>query len=271
MQNKHKLFCTKLTLEANFAFPVPLANSYFQFKQFQVVQNHAAMRVSTDACLFGAWIQLNGARQVLDIGTGTGLLPLMLAQRFPETHFTAVEVESGACTDAAANFMTAPWNNRLRLIQEDVRHWQTAETFDAIVCNPPFFMHDLPNPEQRKQLARHGQSGLSPEALMKAVNRLLRSDGHLYVMLPPQTIIMLERCASALGWFPVKRCVVRHVPEKQAHLHFVVFARNGQPPASEEQLMLKTGDAYSVRATELLAPYYLFLDAGSVADSNSRS
>ncbi|MEN9511552.1 MAG: hypothetical protein RLZZ370_1371 [Bacteroidota bacterium] len=263
MQNKRKLFCTKLRPGANFVSSVSLANFYFNFRQFQMVQHQAAMRISTDACLFGAWIQLKAARNMLDVGTGTGVLTLMLAQRFPEIRFTAVEVEAGACADASQNFSSSPWHDRLQLFQADVRHWQTAETFDAIVCNPPFFMHDLPNPEQRKQLARHGQSGLSPEALMEAVNRLLRSDGHLYVMLPPQTMMILERCASALGWFPVQRCVVRHAPEKQAHLHFVVFARNGQPPASEEQLMLKTGDAYSVRATELLAPYYLFLDTAS--------
>lgn len=225
-----------------------------------MVQNHAAMRISTDACLFGAWIQLHVARRVLDVGTGTGLLALMLAQRFPHTHFTAVEVEAGACIDAAANFNAAPWKQRLQLFQGDVRHWQTGETFDAIVCNPPFFMHDLPNPEQRKQLARHGQFGLSPEALVELVQRLLSPDGRFHVMLPPQTMALLEQQASKVGWFPVRRCVVRHAPEKAAHLHFAVFARDGQPPAAEEQLLLKIGHEYSARATELLAPYYLFLD-----------
>lgn len=221
------------------------------------------MRVSTDACLFGAWIRLQEATKVLDIGTGTGLLSLMLAQRFPDAHFTAVEVEPGACADAALNFHSSPWKSRLELQQQDVRNWQPEQVFDAIVCNPPFFMNDLPNPQQNKKLARHGQDGLSLEALIEVVNNLLQVRGKFYVMLPPQVMEKLLILAAKQGLFLQERCRVKHNSGKAVHLEFAVFSRDGQEFISEEEIVLKDGDNYSRQAAALLLPYYLFLQGES--------
>ena len=240
-----------------------MANTYFQFKKFLVKQEHAAMRVSTDACLFGAWIRLHGATKVLDIGTGTGLLSLMLAQRFPDAHFTAVEVEPGACVDAVLNFHSSPWKSRLELQQQDVRIWQPERVFDAIVCNPPFFMNDMPNPRQNRKLARHGQDGLSLEALIQVVNNLLQVQGKCYVMLPPQVMGILLILASKQGLFLQERCRVKHNSGKAVHLEFAVFSRERQEFISEEEIVLKDGDNFSRQAVVLLSPYYLFLHGES--------
>lgn len=217
------------------------------------------MRVSTDACLFGAWIRLPEAGRVLDIGTGTGLLALMLAQRFPEVHFTAVEVEPGACADAALNFDSSPWRSRMELQQQDVRLWESNQGFDAIVCNPPFFINDLPNPQQKRKLARHGQEGLNMEALIRAVNRLLTVEGKFYVMLPPSVMEKLSELAFGMGFNLHERCRVKHNAEKPVHLVFAVFSRVRQELITEEEIVLKEGDSYSRKAKELLEPYYLFL------------
>lgn len=237
-----------------------MANTYFNFKQFQVLQEHAAMRVTTDACLFGAWIQLHEAKQVLDVGTGTGLLSLMLAQRFPEVLLTAVELELGACIDAARNFSNSRWKERLHLVQNDVRRWLPEQRFDAIVSNPPFFIRDLPNPGAARKLARHGQDGLSLEVLLGSVDRLLHPEGTFHVMLPPPVMLELEHAAQPYGFLIRRLCRVQHRADKPAHLAFAAFSRDGRQVMAVEQFVLKDADAYSPQAREYLSPFYLYLD-----------
>src|SRR5262245_25570320 len=121
-----------------------MSNTFFQFKQFRIEQDKCAMKVSTDACIQGAWTPIEeNVRNVLDIGTGTGLLSLMLAQRKPGIRIEAIEIEEQAYKQAAENVAYSPWAEQIHVIPGDVRNDSLNRKFDLIVCNPPFFQNSL--------------------------------------------------------------------------------------------------------------------------------
>lgn len=161
-----------------------MSNLYFTFKQFTVSQNHSAMKVGTDGVLLGSWIDTKGAKSILDIGAGTGLLSLMLAQR-STAFIDAIEIDADACIDARFNFSQSSWNHRLRVIEGDFLEiaTQSSKQYDLIVSNPPFFKNSLQSTKSKRNLARHANS-LPHEALLKGVANLLTSDGRFYVVIP---------------------------------------------------------------------------------------
>jgi tRNA1Val (adenine37-N6)-methyltransferase len=161
-----------------------MSNNYFEFKQFTVTQNHSAMKVGTDGVLLGSWVAVENARTILDIGTGTGLLSLMLAQKSSAV-IDAIEIDAEACIDAQFNFAQSPWNERLKLLEIDflVFSKQATKQYDLIVSNPPFFKNSLHSPTNKKTVARHSNS-LPHEKLVAEVTKLLTDDGRFYVVLP---------------------------------------------------------------------------------------
>lgn len=117
-----------------------MPNTYFQFKQFRIDQDQTAMKVTTEACILGAWVDEQIPPQtVLDIGTGTGLLALMLAQKFPQAEIDAVEIDQGAFTQAHANFHSSPWPERLQVFHQRIQDFDPGKKYDLIISNPPFF------------------------------------------------------------------------------------------------------------------------------------
>ncbi|WP_300582122.1 methyltransferase, partial [uncultured Pseudoalteromonas sp.] len=133
--------------------------SGFVFKQFTVTQTRAAMKVSTDGILLGAWADVSGAKHILDIGTGTGLLALMAKQRMPDAKVSAIEIDSDACNDARDNFAASPWPD-INLFEGAVQSFSAAEPFDAIITNPPYFNASLKGDNHARNTARH-TDGLS--------------------------------------------------------------------------------------------------------------
>ena len=136
-----------------------MANDYFRFKHFTVWQQHCAMKVGTDGVLLGAWA--DGGQRILDIGTGTGLIALMMAQRFPAAEVTAVEIDEQAAMQACENVAASPFADRVNVIHDDILRYADAcaeGCFDAIVCNPPFFVNSLKNPDSKRALARHNDN-----------------------------------------------------------------------------------------------------------------
>ena len=117
-----------------------MANGYFQFKQFTVRQQHCAMKVGTDGTLLGAWSQASaGLCRVLDVGTGTGLIALMMAQRYPEAQVIAIDIDEKAVFQAQENVSASPFADRIKVLEADVQTFEDSVKFDSIVCNPPFF------------------------------------------------------------------------------------------------------------------------------------
>lgn len=142
-----------------------MPNTWFRFKQFTVEQEHAAMKVGTDGVLLGAWASLPAPQsRILDVGTGTGLIALMLAQRSPDVRVDALEIDPASARQAGINFLNSPWKERLNCIQISFQEYakRTQTSYDQILCNPPFFTASKKTLSKEKNLARHDDSlGLS--------------------------------------------------------------------------------------------------------------
>ena len=144
-----------------------MGKNSFQFKQFTINQDRCAMKVGTDGTLLGAWANApKGPCRILDIGTGTGLVALMMAQRYPESQVVGIDIDRDAIIQAQENVDASPFSERITIINEDATKIDDKEVFDAIVCNPPYFVDSLTCPESQRTLARHTVT-LTYEQLMK--------------------------------------------------------------------------------------------------------
>lgn len=280
-----------------------MANHYFQMKQFTVWQQHCAMKVTTDACLFGAWAAakivdsgqmtddskkpsfvttINNVTQpqtlaiesrptinghpstdnrqlstILDIGTGTGLLSLLLAQKTPHS-IDAVEIDPMAAKQAVQNIQASPWSDRVTVIKGDITQIELAHTYHTIISNPPFFENQLSSPDAGRQKALHA-SELSLSALFTAMARWLHPKGTIYLLLPAYRITELEKLANQHGLHLQAITWVKQTPR---HQPFRMMVQLGYTPAGlqENTITIKeTGQQYSEAFIALLKDYYLHL------------
>jgi tRNA1Val (adenine37-N6)-methyltransferase len=159
--------------------------SVFRFKQFNVKQEHSAMKVGTDAMLLGSLVQADVPKQVLDIGTGTGVLALMMAQRFQESRIEAIEIDTASAQEARENFDESSWNDRLNLIEVDFLLCNFDHQFDLIISNPPYYQSRSENDDPRKSQARH-ESALPMKAMLEGISNLLTDEGSFWVIIPSE-------------------------------------------------------------------------------------
>ncbi len=160
----------------------------FVFKHFELEQEKAAFKLGTDSVVLGSWLPAKSYKRVLDIGAGTGVLSLMLAQRLEDAQILAVEFDVGSAEDCANNFAQSPWRDRLEIINNDVIEWSkvhSSEKFDLIISNPPYFNNSLQNPDQRKSTARHSIL-LTSQLLVEIVKQHLSLTGSFAFILPVQ-------------------------------------------------------------------------------------
>jgi tRNA1Val (adenine37-N6)-methyltransferase len=197
-----------------------LGSAVFHFKQFSVVQGRSAMKVGTDGVLLGAWVPVEGASRILDAGTGTGLIALMLAQRQPEAVITGIDVDEGSCSDASLNFENSPWRQRLEVVHTSLQEFALQKacenTFDLIVSNPPYFNRSLPAQTPGRTLARHNDT-LGPADIIVAAKRLLRPAGKLALILPVSEYVSFGSMAKESGMYEHRKMAVSPVPSKPAH------------------------------------------------------
>lgn len=202
-----------------------MANSYFQFKRFTVCQQHCAMKVGTDGTLLGAWAAAPQAPgRILDIGTGTGLIALMMAQRFPKALVTAIDIDEMAVSQAAENVAASPFADRISVVAADVQTFRTAEKFDSIVCNPPFFEDSLTCPDPQRTEARHTVT-LGYRQLMESVFRLLKDDGLFSVIIPTDCRARLESEAHLRGFFISRVCSIQTTPRKAPKRYMIEMTK----------------------------------------------
>lgn len=200
-----------------------MANDYFKFRQFTVQQGRCAMKVGTDGTLLGAWA--NGGHSVLDIGTGTGLIALMMAQRFPDAHVIGIDIDTDAVGQARENVAASPFRN-IDIIEADAKTFNVnCSTFNAIVCNPPYFVDSLESPDSQRTTARHA-SFLPYHDLMASAWRLLAGDGEFSVVIPFDYKSRLESEATLRGFFKSRECAVKTTPRKLPRRYLMAFRKH---------------------------------------------
>ena len=201
----------------------------FQFKQFAIQQELCAMKVGTDGVLLGAWAK--GGQRILDAGTGTGVIALMMAQRYPEAQVTAIDIDEGAVRQSQQNVAVSPFAAQVTVLQETLQEHQGA--YDAIVSNPPFFIDSLAAPDEQRNMARHTQT-LTYAELMQAAYRLLSDDGELSVVVPFDYRQRMEDEAIFVGFFPSRVCAVKTTERKPAKRYLLAFRKHPCPCEKEE-------------------------------------
>ncbi|MFT5513794.1 MAG: tRNA1Val (adenine37-N6)-methyltransferase [Bacteroidia bacterium] len=173
-------------------------NNIFKFKEFDVRHSNSAMKVGTDAVLLGSWAKSLGPKKILDIGSGTGLLALMLAQRFPHSQIVAIEPNSNSCIDASYNFENSKFHERIKLKSIMIQEYQTNEKFDLIISNPPFFKNALAANNNSRSMARHDLS-LTFQELIENVINLLSPFGQFALIIPKERCNEMQSLAINLG------------------------------------------------------------------------
>ncbi|MEI6265497.1 MAG: methyltransferase [Sphingobacteriia bacterium] len=238
-----------------------MPNHYFEFKQFRVEQDQCAMKVCTDACLFGAWTAsiLNSFEiaptSILDIGAGTGLLSLMLAQA-GSAQIDAIEMETGAAIQAAANCKASPWKDRINVVPLALQDFKKKEPFyDLIISNPPFYEQDLKSPNTNKNIAHHSEA-LTLNELIVSVKQLLTDGGHFAVLLPFERKAPFLAMAEKQGFYLHQSTDV-HQTEKHSPFRTMLLLSRTQARIKTDSIIIKINKEYSPKFRQLLTPYYL--------------
>ena len=213
------------------------------------------MKVGTDGVLLGAWAKVCGER-ILDIGTGTGLVALMAAQRCEEARVVGVEIDENAALQAQENVNNSPYVSRVCIVNADVRELEM-EPFDCILCNPPFFTEDTLPEDASRALARNA-SMLDADALLVAVNHLLSRDGYFSVILPHNTYKSFVFKAFISGYNLIRQCEVYTLSHKVPKRVLLTFSRDGQIVCTTEKLVLQNPDGSRTKEyEELTKDFYL--------------
>lgn len=189
------------------------------------------MKVGTDGLLLGAWAQ--GGSSVLDIGTGTGLIALMMAQRFPDAHVDAIDIDADAASQAEDNARRSPFADRVAVRCVSLQEYVAEREYDSIVCNPPFFAQSLQSPDSKRTLARHSIA-LPFDDLFRHARRLMSEDGVLSIVVPSDALSQIETAAVMNNLFLVRRCLVRTTRKKPARRLLLSFSQKPSPFHDEE-------------------------------------
>ncbi len=267
-----------------------MSNTWFQFKQFTIQQDRCAMKVTTDACLFGAWVagrvrlalrsfceggsqesgslpagrqvgsQISGTGSVLDVGTGTGLLSLMIAQQC-NADITTVEIDAESFEQASENITASPWAGRIKNFHADSRRFEFSNTYDVIISNPPFYENELKGGNIKKNLAHHSEGLLLPE-LLTIIKKNLKSDGTFYLLLPFKRNEEIRKLLIEHEFFILQMVFVR----QSVNHNFFRIMLAGKLKTDEvvetkiDEISIKNEqDQYTAIFADLLKDYYLHL------------
>ncbi len=246
-----------------------MANPYFQFKQFTIQQDKCAMKVTTDSCLFGAWVTslINNEKLIinncLDIGTGTGLLTLMLSQKNSTTEFDAVEIDSDAAAQAQANADESPWKEKIVIMPGDAKDmaYTFAKKYDVIISNPPFYENELVSPNDQRSMAYH-HSGLLLTDLLQIIKDLLQPEGRFYLLLTFKRSEEIKKLLANIG-LHIHQMVLVRPSINHNYSRIMLEGKHLQHTMEEtlhDEIAIKEGNGkYTPEFTSLLKDYYLYL------------
>ena len=234
-------------------------NNHFQFKQFRIVQQRSAMKVGMDGVLIGAWADVSDTARILDIGAGTGLIALMMAQRSSFAEIDAIEIDPEAFEECLFNVRQSPWSARLKVWCCSFQSFTdlTDQKYDLIISNPPFFSNGLLAPEASRSQARHAH-GLPLEELIGGIARLLAKNGRAALILPVESLGQLRRYAAVNGLFLSRLCHVKPNTQKPV-FRIMVELTSAATACREEQLLIEFENHfdYSPEYRALTRDFYL--------------
>ncbi|HOP04611.1 MAG TPA: methyltransferase [Tenuifilaceae bacterium] len=234
-----------------------MANNFFRFKQFTVRQENAAMKVGTDGVLLGAWADTTDANTILDIGTGTGLIAIMLAQR-SQAKIDAVEIDTPSFYQAKDNIAKCPWSNRISLFNISFQDFskQHRGTYDLIVSNPPYFIKSLKSTETSRNSARHNEE-LPQDDLVEGVNQLLTNEGTFSAIFPYIEGNIFVAKAAAKGLFCSKRVNVTGKQGTGVKRLLLEFSKRKFPYEESELTIRNVDDGFTPEYKLLTKDFYL--------------
>lgn len=235
-----------------------MPNTFFQFKSFTIHQEQCAMKVTTDASLFGAWIahQVSDATRLLDVGAGTGLLSLMVAQAC-KGEIDALEIEASCFKQLSENISASQWSDRIHPQHQDFKTFETEQHYDCIFSNPPFHQDQLATGNKATDLARH-EAGLTLESLISKCSSISTSNGKLFLLIPFYRTAEVIAIAKKQGWHEFTRSCVSQSPKHGYFRTMIGFQLHESKAIQESALSIKVeDDAYSPEFMQLLQSYYL--------------
>ena len=228
----------------------------FRFKQFIVKHDRCAMKVGTDGVLLGSWVSPEG-EIALDIGCGTGLIALMLAQRNPSLNIIGIDIDEEAVEQAKENAENSRWNERIEIKKHDFNEdFHTSESFDLIVSNPPFYKEDTNCPDETRNKARHSAS-LPISVLMEKSSKLLSPQGRVAVIVPYSAAVDTISEAAIAGLYLTRRTDVKTTPRKAAIRVLLEFSRNTELATRNELLLRDETGEWSKEYKLLTQDFYL--------------
>jgi len=250
-----------------------MSNPYFQFKRFRINHDRCAMKVGTDSVLLGAWTTLDtlersgGRKKILDIGTGSGLLALMLAQRtssLSQVSIDALEIDIEASIQAKENVKQSPWEDKISIIQGDFTDpiqlsnlKSSRDTYQLIITNPPYFIDSLNSPNQQRTVARHTQAGLTFDHLIQGVSSLLDEIGIFSIILPTTEADRFITQASEQRLYLLKRTNLLTKPGGKVRRSMMQFGKKENHYTEDELLIEIARHQYSEEYKALTQAFYL--------------
>jgi len=236
-----------------------MSNQFFQFKQFTVFHDRCAMKVGTDGVLLGAWASVNKPGRILDVGTGSGLIALMLAQR-SNALIDALEIDPESAAQAMENVKRSPWYNRISVVNDSFQNlYHTGLKYDMIISNPPYFSRSLEAPEPKRKMARHNSS-LDAETLAQGVSRLLTPEGAFHIIIPSEAFTSLSSIMKKHSLMIFRQTNVFSLPGSKCIRVLAEFRNSDKKPEVKvTDLIIETGvrHSYSDEYKELTKEFYL--------------
>lgn len=229
----------------------------FYFKQFHIRHDRSTMKVGTDGVLLGAWAGINSAIKILDIGTGSGLIALMLAQRAAENvKIDAVEIDLDTFQQATENVKNSPWKEKITTFHTDFQHFSNRQSYDLVVSNPPYFVNSHKAPDLKRTISRHTDK-LPFEAIAEGCRRLLHPHGRLCLILPISEGSAFTQIAVRSLLFCTQKVTVRHKSSKPAERLLMEFSFHPAPCQVSDLIMFDEEGKRTLAYQQLVGDFYL--------------
>lgn len=233
-----------------------MSNSIFKFKQFVVNQSGSAMKINTDGVLLAATTKSSGVKTALDIGTGTGVIALMLAQRFDEASIHALEINENAALCASRNFKESPFKERITLYETSFQDYEPQTKYDLIVSNPPYFINSLQNPNADKKIARHVEGDFFKELFQKAYD-WLKDGGAMQVILP----LSIKKAVLANGflmdWHIQHETMIHSFEDSDAIRVIMTLSKQPRAYSKERFIIYQEKGIHTQQYRRCLHPYFI--------------